>query len=74
MSCDTKRFSNFWLKLSSTLDFFKEIIEKIQKILQKMNILSVSESASVPELWDLSVGRTDTVSVLVYTSIYSLTM
>ena len=26
-------------------------------------ILSVSESASVPEIWDLSVGRTDTVSV-----------
>ena len=26
-------------------------------------ILSVSESGSVPEIWDLSVGRTDTVSV-----------
>ena len=26
-------------------------------------ILSVSESAGVPEIWDFSVGRTDTVSV-----------
>ena len=26
-------------------------------------IWSVSESGSVPEIWDLRVGRTDTVSV-----------
>ena len=30
-------------------------------------ILSVSESGSAPEKWVLSVGRTDTVSVSVYT-------
>ena len=32
-------------------------------------ILSVSESAGVPEIWDFSVGRTDTVSVSVYTTL-----
>ena len=31
-------------------------------------ILSVSGSGSVPEIWNLSVGYTDTVSVSVYTT------
>ena len=60
MSCDSDRLDNLWLQTLYELWIFLNILIK-QKILQKWIILSVSESGSAPEIWYLSVGRTDTV-------------
>ena len=62
MSCDSDRLDNLWLQtLYELWNFFKQ--SHSRKILQKCMILSVSESGSAPEIWGLSVGHTDTVSV-----------
>ena len=42
---------------------FLNIHIKFAENIKKWRILSVSESGSAPEIWGLSVGRTDTVSV-----------
>ena len=66
----------FWQNRQTIYDYkpcmnfenFLNIHIKFAENVKKWRILSVSESGSVPEIWDLSVGRTDTVSVSVYTT------